>query len=389
MKLTSKITLLVHTSIVIVFLGSVFVQVELQAQEVEDKVKVELFREVETKLEQARTGDVRDLSPTLFAKAKEWHNRADANYKKGERLAKIREHIDKALVALGKANEAAKISRVALTELLKIRPQAAKREFAQLAPNEFRKAEGKYKEAILKAEAGDIRSAKKKADEAIRAYREMIVTALLKGPVKTAEEQIKKARSKLSSQIYKTADRDLKALKKSVQNAKKERFNPAEYVAKIRAQIDGITSVIQSPAKAAIQPNRIIPTKPSDTITRTKPESKIAPAPKQTKVLTDPSQRSFDNLNLMVYPNPFENTVTIELANTVDNKPLIQEAFNALGVKASPNFLEGTHSYTFSTKKYIETETVLLKHYGAQQYSTLAKYLPLLCLHYLLQLPRR
>ena len=42
----------------------------------------------------------------------------------------------------------------------------------------------------MKAEAGDIRSAKKKADEAIRAYREMIVTALLKGPVKTAEDQI-------------------------------------------------------------------------------------------------------------------------------------------------------------------------------------------------------
>ena len=120
----------------------------------------------------------------------ELYRRANAEYKKGERLDKIRKRINEAPADLKKAVDAAEVKKVALAEILIIRKEAAKRESAQLAPNEFRETKGKYKEAILKAEAGDIRSAKKKADEAIRAYREMIVTALLKGPVKTAEDQI-------------------------------------------------------------------------------------------------------------------------------------------------------------------------------------------------------
>ncbi|MCZ6820329.1 MAG: serine hydrolase, partial [Calditrichaeota bacterium] len=166
--------------------------------------------------------------------------------KKGERLDKIRKRINEAKNAIAQALDAAEVTKVALAEILTIRKESANRESAALAPNEFRKAEGKYKEAILKAEAGDIRSAKKKADEAMRAYREMTIAALFKGPIKTAEDQLKKGRAKVSRQTYKTAERDLKTLKKSVQGAKKQKFNPAEYEAKIRAQIDGITSVIQA-----------------------------------------------------------------------------------------------------------------------------------------------
>lgn len=55
----------------------------------------------------------------------------------------------------------------------------------------------------MKAEAGDIRSAQKKADEAIRGYREMMVTALLKGPIKNAEVQLLGGYSNKWSNVWK------------------------------------------------------------------------------------------------------------------------------------------------------------------------------------------
>ena len=270
MKLISFTGLRRLTCMVVLLLGGLL-NVALFSQET-DNVKSELFREIDAAMNSAKEEEVPILSPNLYAKAMELYRRADAEYKKGERLDKIRKRINEAKNAFAKAIDAAEVTKVALAEILKIRKESANRESATLAPNEFRKAEGKYKEAILKAEAGDIRSAKKKADEAIRAYCEMIVTTLLKGPVKKAEDQLKKSRSKLSSQTYKTAERDLKTLKISVQNAKKQKFNPAEYEAKIRAQIGSIIFVIQSPSKS------------TSSAKRTQTESKTLPTQKQAKI---------------------------------------------------------------------------------------------------------
>lgn len=237
-----------------------------------DKVKSELFREIDAAMNSARQEEVPILSPNLYVKARELYRRADAEYKKGERLGKIRKRIAEATAALKKAVAAAEVTKVALAEILRIRKESANRESAALAPNEFRKAEAKFKEAILKAEAGDIRSAKKKADEAMRAYREMTIAALLKGPIKTAEDQLKKDRAKLSRQTYKTAERDLKTLKKSVQKAKKQKFNPAEYDVKIRAQIKGITPAILSRSRSA------------STVKSTHLESKTLPTQMKSKI---------------------------------------------------------------------------------------------------------
>jgi len=233
------------TCVVVLLLGGLL-NVALFSQET-DNVKSELFREIDAAMNSARQEEVPILSPNLYAKARELYRRADAEYKKGERLGKIRKRIAEAAAALKKAVAAAEITKVALAEILRIRKESADRESATLAPNEFRKAEGKYKEAILKAEAGDIRSANKKADEAMRAYREMTITALLKGPIKTAEEQLKKGRAKVSRQTYKTAEHDLKTLKKTLKNAKSENFNLAAFATEKRSKIETILSAIYAP----------------------------------------------------------------------------------------------------------------------------------------------
>ena len=111
-----------------------------------DNVKSELFREIDAARKSARQEEVPILSPNLYAKTRELYRRADAEYKKGERLDKIRKRINATTADLKKAGDVAEVTKVALAEILIIRKEAAKRESAQLAPNEF----GKQKANIRK-----------------------------------------------------------------------------------------------------------------------------------------------------------------------------------------------------------------------------------------------
>ena len=79
MKLISKLSLLIPAPILFLLAGIILTQVDLQAQE-PDRVKSELFREVEAAIEQARRGEVPVLAPTLFAKATQFYRQAEAEY---------------------------------------------------------------------------------------------------------------------------------------------------------------------------------------------------------------------------------------------------------------------------------------------------------------------
>lgn len=157
----------------------------------QDNVKAELFREVNAAIEQARCDEVPALAPTLFPKALALHERADKEYEKGEKVKKIRERLDAALQEIKKIIEVAKVSRVALADLLSSLQEAAKREYINLAPTEFGEAERKHNAAVLQAEAGDLKAAKEQTAEAIQLYREMTIKTLLEGPIKNAEAQLK------------------------------------------------------------------------------------------------------------------------------------------------------------------------------------------------------
>jgi tetratricopeptide (TPR) repeat protein len=166
-------------------MGITFMQVVLFAQE-PDQVKAELFRELDAKMQQARQEEVPTFAPALFAKAQGFYNRAEQNYKRGERIEKIRGELQQAMQVLNKAFETTKVSKVALAELVDTRKKATQLEYIELAPKEFAQAERDYQEAILKAEAGDVRSAREKAVRAIKSYREAFL-ALEKSPSKDGE----------------------------------------------------------------------------------------------------------------------------------------------------------------------------------------------------------
>jgi len=220
-----------------------------------DNIKTEFFRELDAVFEQARNKAVSELTPGLYSKALKLYKRAEKDYDKGERVDKIRKQIKEALAGINKAISATEVSRVALAELLTVRQEASsKQNYIALQPKEFAAAERKYKEAIAKAEDGNIKSARKKANDAIKLYRQTIVRALLAGPVKTTEDRLKQEKS-LSKNDRKQTKQALKKLKKSLEAAQKEAFNIGVFDDKILAQLDEIVPGPNKPSNPSTPSN--------------------------------------------------------------------------------------------------------------------------------------
>lgn len=205
-----------------------------------DNIKSEFFRELDAAFEKARNEGVLELTPKLYSKALKLYKQAEKDYDKGERVDKIRKRIKEAIAGINEAISVAEISRVALAELLEVRQEVgSKREYIALKPKEFAAAERKAKEAMAKGEDGDIKSARNKANEAIKLYRQMTVKAILDGPVKTTEEKLKREKN-LSKNKRKQSQKALKKLKKSLDAAKKQAFNISDFDDKVLAELHEI-----------------------------------------------------------------------------------------------------------------------------------------------------
>jgi tetratricopeptide (TPR) repeat protein len=215
----------------------------LFAQET-DRVKQELFQPIESALQQARNEEVPTFAPTLFAKANQYCRQAELDYRKGERLNEIRERLGQAMESLNKAVEVANVSKAALAKIHETRMQVAEFEFIRnLAPKKFAQAERDFREAILKAEKGDINGARKKAESAQTSYREATVEALQKSPIKQAEAQLKQAKKTLSREVYNKAQQELTTLKNTLRKAKKQEFEISALVTEILDKISEIKTV--------------------------------------------------------------------------------------------------------------------------------------------------
>ncbi|MFQ5598898.1 MAG: hypothetical protein ACE5GK_12740 [Nitrospiria bacterium] len=138
--------------------------------------------------------------------------KAEVEYKKGERLGKLRKRIAEARTALKQAVEAAGVTKVALAKVLEARRQIAVHEFIRkLATNKFNEAERHFLAAIQKAEKGDIRGARGKGENTLKKYREATLQAVEKGPLQEVSAQVKKSKETLSRKQYSDAMRELES----------------------------------------------------------------------------------------------------------------------------------------------------------------------------------
>ena len=124
-----------------------------------DQVGRELFKEIETTLRKVKQEDVWKYAPSLFARAAQHCARASRHYEKGEFLQRIRKELGQVTRTLAKAFETTKVSKMALSGIEEVHRQAIEAKFIrEMAPKEFARGEQHYKEAIARAEAGDIRA---------------------------------------------------------------------------------------------------------------------------------------------------------------------------------------------------------------------------------------
>ena len=213
-------------------------QALLFAQE-QDQVKKALFQHITEKIEQAKKRDIATLAPTLFGEMMQLYRQAERYYEKGERLAKIRSSLNETQEKLKQAIETSKISAVALAKVLETRKQASQFEFIRkVAPKKFAKAERNFQQAIGKAESGDIRGARKKANDAIKNYRAAALQAVKIGPMNELTTEFKKSKKKLSRERLGKASRELAELKSTMNKAKKQEFEISEWVARVKSKIE-------------------------------------------------------------------------------------------------------------------------------------------------------
>ncbi len=227
----------------ILMLGLFIASVSLFAQK-QDRVKAELFHEVDASMQKAKEQQVPLFAPTLYARSLDYYKRAESDYREGKPIKRIREDLQKSVKTLNEAIQAARVSKVALEEVQQTRLQVGRRDYINLAPKEFAQSERLFQQAILEAEKGDIRAARKKATQAMQGYRKTVIKVLLDGQIKSAENNLEKYKKTLGRDAYNKSRHDLATLKKTVRASQNKSFSISDYIAETEARIGDIIKVV-------------------------------------------------------------------------------------------------------------------------------------------------
>lgn len=206
----------------------------------EDPVKAELFKEIGTALQAAQREGVMMFAPTLCSRAMSLVNRAESDYRKGERLDRIRETLRDALKTFSEAREVARVSRVALERVHQFKIEVDQLKLRGLSPDQFTEADREYRKAIIEVEDGDLRAAREKGEDACRSYRDAIRVALEKGPLAGARTRLRESEKRLGKEEFATAGKRLDAVGDLIAQAQAQEFSPTAFVADTRRRINDI-----------------------------------------------------------------------------------------------------------------------------------------------------
>jgi hypothetical protein len=217
------------------------------AQEV-DRVKEQIFKEVEEALQKAEAEDVILLSPNSFARANESYQEALQDYEAGEGLQKIRGNLDRAMEYINTALGKARFSRTVLQDLIQARKEARAVEIPERAEYIFSKAESMFSEAAMKVEDGDLEGAKSIAKDAEREYRATVIEGLRKFVLADARRKLKNMERTIPEQSYQKAEAELDKTEAFIVGEE-----PTEFaVAKLIGEID--TRIQQALTLASVKP---------------------------------------------------------------------------------------------------------------------------------------
>jgi OOP family OmpA-OmpF porin len=141
-------------------------------------LRATLFAATEELLESAREADAHLLSPAAYERGVGSYETAAEDFARGRNMERIRNRLETADAALQQALESSEIATVSLAALLKTRADATNASAATFAADIWSEAESTFDAATRRLEAGDIRGARSRGQEAETLYRDAELTAI-------------------------------------------------------------------------------------------------------------------------------------------------------------------------------------------------------------------
>ncbi len=141
-------------------------------------VRTTLFAEADAARTAAVDADAPMLAPNTFGKGIEAYAAAESDLERGRSMERIRSRLGEAARAFKQAAEAAEIAKISLASLIKTRGDAVNASAETFAADQWRRAEESFTGAMRRLEAGDLRGARSRAEDAEALYRDAELTAI-------------------------------------------------------------------------------------------------------------------------------------------------------------------------------------------------------------------
>lgn len=172
-------------------LVSLLFALPLAAQTVSEPLVDSLAAEVQ----QARKQDVAALSPGNFKEAAEALEAAQGDLQKGRKPERIRERATAGLASIRKANEVAARARESFAGMVRTRTDALAAQPAEYAPEQWTRADERFREAMTRFERGDAEGAQRRGAESEVLMREAELDAIKNRVLGRARSLIQQAQA--------------------------------------------------------------------------------------------------------------------------------------------------------------------------------------------------
>ena len=224
------------------FIGTLLTPIPSFCQKT-DKVKKEIFQEVDQLINKAKAEDVPFLAPSNFSRGMEFYRKALAKYKKGAKLKNIQKDLDQAKDYFMRSFSTAKISRPALEELMKLRKFVRDKKFSSMAPKQFSEAELQLQNTIKDVERGDLRSVRKKIMRTKFLYQETVLDAYKDVILKDAQKQLELGKSTIPKSQFQRSKNALKGIEVWIKSQKNKVLDITDFIQKADVRIQAAIEI--------------------------------------------------------------------------------------------------------------------------------------------------
>ncbi len=137
-----------------------------------------LFADADRAREAALAANAELLAPQSFARGQSAYDSASSDLERGRNMDRIRSRLEEAVTAFTDAAENARLAEITFATLLQTREDAMTSRAATFASDLWSQAENEFSAAAQRLDAGDIRGAQRRAENAEATYRDAELAAI-------------------------------------------------------------------------------------------------------------------------------------------------------------------------------------------------------------------